>query len=302
MFAGYTRIYPFNTEDASSVFRLQEDKIKDQDALTVTGSGDTLLDLFMYGAKTVTCFDINILAKFYALLKISFIKAGMSYSEFDRFFLGERELILNKDIYDKYSSFLNENLKRFWDGIYEYLNTNNKNLVNSSHNLFYKIYDFFGTANRSYRNNSSYFGTEANYARLQEILKSKSLSDVNFVDSSLFDLPEKLAGKQYGYAYLSNILDFTELYYDNPEELDRKIAFREFILNNLSNIITEDGLIDVGFIAKHWQIGTTLKDSTIAFNEAAGFTIRDLNPYNKEDKVIVFNNKKLNLGEGHSFK
>ncbi|MDE5630645.1 MAG: hypothetical protein K2I70_03500 [Bacilli bacterium] len=95
MFAGYTRVYPFNTEDSSSVFRVQEDKIRSKDTLTVTGSGDALLDLFMNGASTVTCFDINGLAKFYALLKFSFVKTGMSYHEFEIFFLGKDTVILS---------------------------------------------------------------------------------------------------------------------------------------------------------------------------------------------------------------
>lgn len=301
MFAGYTRVYPFNTEDSSSVFKVQEDKIRNQDTLTVTGSGDALLDLFMNGASTVTCFDINGLAKFYALLKFSFVKAGMNYHEFKAFFLGEDTVTLSKEIYDKYSSFLDKNLKRFWDGIYEYLNVNNRKLLNSDHNLFYKIYSFFGTANQSYRNNCSYFGNEENYTRLQGILKGKSLNDINFVDSSLFDLPEKLTGKKYGYAYLSNILDFTDLYYENEDELARKIAFKEFILSNLTRIIKEDGVIDVGFIAKNWQLGKIFINSTLAFCEEDGFVIKDLKPYNDNDKIIVFDNKKLNLNTDQTF-
>lgn len=299
MFAGYTRVYPFNTEDSSSVFKIQKDRISNQDTLTVTGSGDALLDLFMNGANTVTCFDINGLAKFYALLKLFFVKAGMSYHEFETFFLGKDTVILSKEIYDKYSSFLDKNLKRFWDGIYEYLNVNNKKLLNSNHNLFYKIYDFFGTANKSYHNNCSYIGNEENYAKLQEILKSKTLDDVNFIDSSLFDLPEKLVDKKYGYVYLSNILDFTDLYFDNKDELDRKLAFKEFVLNNLTNIIVDNGTIDVGFIAENWQLSNTY---TLAFSNEEGFDIKDLKPYNDKDKVIVFVNRKLDLRTGITFR
>ncbi|MCM1053090.1 MAG: DUF3419 family protein [Ruminococcus sp.] len=299
MFEGYTRIYPFNTEDSSSVFKIQEDKIRNKDTLTVTGSGDALLDLFMYGASTVTCFDINGLAKFYALLKFSFVKAGMSYHEFETFFLGKDTVILSKKIYDKYSSFLDRNLKRFWDSIYEYLNANNVNLVNSEHNLFYKIYDFFGTANKSYHNNCSYFGNGENYTKLQEILKNKTLNDINFVDSSLFDLSEKLVGKKYGYAYLSNILDFTDLYFDSKNELDRKLAFKEFVLNNLTSIVEDNGTIDVGYITQNWQLDNTY---TLAFTKDEDFDIKDLEPYNDKDKVIVFVNRKLDLNAGMTFK
>lgn len=296
MFKGYTRIYPFNTEDSSSVFKIQEDKIKNKDVLTVTGSGDALLDLILYGADSITCFDINGMAKFYAILKITFIKSGMSYTEYKDFFLGNGSVILNKDIYDKYSCYLSDELKQFWDGIYEYLRVNNKQLLNSEHNMFYKIYDFFGSANQSYHNKCSYFNNQESYNKLQGILKNRSLSSISFIDSSLFDLPQVLSGRKYDYAYLSNILDFAELYFVNKDKADQKIAFKDFVLNNLANIIKEDGTIDVGFIASGWR-DMTLDDYRLIFNSEEGFTIKDLYPYNKQDKVIVFKNRKLDLSE-----
>lgn len=294
MFKGYTRIYPFNTEDSSSVFKVQEDKIKEKDVLTVTGSGDALLDLILYGAHSITCFDINGMAKFYAILKVTFIKSGMNYIEYKEFFLGNGTVILNKDIYDKYSSYLSDELKQFWDGIYEYLRVNNRQLLNSEHNLFYKIYSFFGSANQSYHNKCSYFNNEESYNKLQGILKDRNLSDINFVDSSLFDLPQVLSGKKYDYAYLSNIFDFAELYFNHPDKVDRKIAFKDFVLNNLSTIIKEDGTIDAGFIAAGWR-DMTYDDYGLIFSPEEGFTIKDLYPYNREDKVIVFKNRKLDL-------
>lgn len=119
------------------------------------------------------------------------------------------------------------------------------------------------------------------------------------MDSSLFDLPEKLADKKYGYVYLSNILDFTDLYFDNKEELDRKLAFKEFVLKNLTNIVVDNGTIDVGFVAKNWQLNNTY---TLAFGNDECFEIKDLEPYNDEDKVIVFVNRRLDLNENIIFK
>ena len=197
---------------------------------------------------------------------------------------------------------MSDDLKRFWDGIYSYLNINNKKLLNSEHNLFYKIYDFFGSANQSFGNKSSYLGSEENYRKLQEIIYNKSLMGVKYIDSSLYDLPNVVSDKKYDYAYLSNILDFTEYAFESEDEFDRKMAFKSFILNSFKNIVSEDGVIDVGFVAQNWQIGKTFVNSTLVFDNSEGFVIRDLKPYNEADKVIVYVNRKLDLTQGASLK
>lgn len=301
MFSGYTRIYPFNTEDSSSVFRKQEEHIRNQDCLTVTGSGDALLDLFLYGARHVTCFDINGLSKYYALLKFYFIQAGMTYQEFLSFFLGTKMKIFNKEIYDKYSSFLDENLKRFWDGIYKYLEINHKELLNSEHNLFYKIYDFFGTANQSYHNQSSYFTTE-NYRKLQAILQTKTNQDFQFVDVSLFEIESVLQEKKYSYAYLSNIMDFSHLYFSDENAYERLIAFKQFIINSFSKLLTSDGVATIGFIAKNWLLELKYEDYRNVFLLEEGFLLEGLKPYNQNDSIICYNQKKLMQNENFKLK
>ena len=76
-FAGYTPVYSFNTEDSASVFHHFRDYIKGQKVLTVTGSGDAILDLLLYGAKKIVSFDVNKSTIFYSKLKIAFIKSGL---------------------------------------------------------------------------------------------------------------------------------------------------------------------------------------------------------------------------------
>lgn len=301
MFAGYTRIYPFNTEDSASVFRMQEENIANNDVLTVTGSGDALLDLFMYGADKVTCFDINRLAKFYAILKFCFIKAGMNYEEYKKFFMGNGGIILEQEIYEKYKSYLSRDVRKFWDEIYQYLIDNNLQLKNSEHNLFYKIYDFFSNANSSYENKSSYFN-ESNYGRLQSILEGKSLEDVRFVDASLFDVPEILDGEYYDYAYLSNIMDFTDLYFDNKELAERLELFKQFILVNFRRIVREDGSIDVGFISHYWHNDEDRVEYSEVFSPEEGFRLKDLIPYNRSDKVLTYSSKRKMIDIEGSFK
>lgn len=292
MFEGYTRVYPFNTEDSAAVFRLHADKIVGQDCLTVTGSGDALFDLFLCGAKSVTCFDINLLAKYYAQLKFFFVQSGMSYQEYKEFFLGKDSVLLEESLYDKYSSFLPKDVKTYWDGIYAYLSVLGKPLLSSEHQLLYKIYDFFGSSNRSYGNSSSYF-TEENYAQLQKILQTKSIQDVHFVDTSLFQIQDVIQCQQFGYAYLSNILDFSNLYFMSESSYDRLLEFKKFILVSFSSILKEDGYADIGFVASHWQTDLTTTDYFFAFPLDEGFVFEGLKPYNLNDYVLGYKQRKL---------
>lgn len=287
MFEGYTRIYPFNTEDGASVCHKHQDNIKNQDALTITGSGDFMLDLFLYGAKSVTCFDINGLAKYYALLKFSFIKAGMSYKDYKEFFLGQDDIILKRDLYEKYKGCLDERVQRFWDAIYTYLENNNKQLHKSEHNLMYKIYDMFGSANRSYNNKSSYF-TEANFGRLQEILKSKSLENIRFYDASITKIPEILHGQKFGYAYLSNVIDFTDQLFNSESQDERIKMFKDFILVEFTNLVRENGAMSVGYISAGWDTNLLIDEYNRVFTNEEGFAVESLAPYNNDDSVLSY--------------
>lgn len=292
MFNGYTPIYPFNTEDISSVFKKRQNYIKNGHVLTVTGSGDALLDLFLNGADNVTCFDANGSAKYYTKLKFYAIKAGLSYEEYLEFFLGKNDSsILNYDIYKKFSHTLDEDTKKYWDSIYEYLNTSGQKLNSNSHSLLYSIIDPFGTANCTYKNPNSYC-SEENYQLLQEILKTKSLDEnVRFIDAPLFELGSHLDNSKFDYIYLSNIMDFTSTFINGslPERLEK---FREFIQVELSKNVSEDGTIDIAFLKENRAITSDVfysPDEYVSFFKPDdGFFIHSLEPYNHDDHIISF--------------
>ena len=56
--------------------------------LIVTGSGDQVLEAILHGAKNITCFDINFLAKYGCELKLASVQA-LDYEEFISFYKGE---------------------------------------------------------------------------------------------------------------------------------------------------------------------------------------------------------------------
>lgn len=276
MFEGYTRLYPFNTEMSCGVFAKNKEYIDNKDVLSITGSGDALLDLFKNGAKIVTCFDINGLAKFLAKMKFLFIKAGITYEEYIKFFsAAPRDFsdILNFEIYDKYSYNLDAESKKYWDAIIRYLKINKCTLEKDKNTLFYSTYDpFFGLFNTgTFGAKGSYLENKESFTKLQDILKNKSLDDCDFVDASLFDVDNTFKGRQFQYIYLSNVLDFAK----------NKEAFKQFIVNNLSSILSEDGWMDVSYIKETWSLGG-VKDTKQVFSSEEGFVFRSLEPYNKD--------------------
>ncbi len=297
MFEGYTRLYPFNTENSSAVFAINKEYIENNAVLSITGSGDAPLDLFLNGAKTVTCFDINGLAKFLAVLKFSFIKAGISYEEYVNFFSADPrkfEDYLDFDIYEKYSdNILDENAKKYWDNIIRYLEINNISLKKDKNTLFYNAHDaLFGLfTNSSFSVKGSYLENEESFKRLQDILKQKSIKDLTLVDASLFDIDKVLEGKKYKYIYLSNVLDFSDYYFNDYDYVESKEKFKEYIVNNLSALLDENGLIDVSYVKDSWSLGN-IETTLQVFSTDEGYNLQSLVPYS-EDRVLSITSSEL---------
>lgn len=302
-FNGYTPAYPFNTEDISSVFRKHADYINGQDVLTVTGSGDALIDLFMYGANNVTCFDANGTAKYYAKLKFYAIKSGLSYEEYLTFFMGDVTKgysILNYEIYKKFCHTLDADTKRFWDSIYEYLGNSGQELKWNEHDILYSIVSEFGTTNCTFENPNSYCNRD-NYQIAQKMLANKTSDNIKFIDAPLFDLGNHLGSKKFDYAYLSNIMDFTSTFIPNDNLNERLALFKQFIFTVMANLINESGVIVTAFLKKEYlgsnnDILSKLEDYKEVFSAIENFVVQDLQPYNSKDHIIAFYNKVLDYG------
>jgi len=245
-FSGVSPLYKYNTEDSASVFNSHKDKITEQNVVTITGSGDAILDLFMNGANKIISFDSNELTKYWAELK--FIAAKyLSYEDFLKLIN-----IFDEDLYNKISEYLTKNTKKFWDEIILFSNTINKELNSDNSLLFYKSSIF--SSNCTYKNPVGYCNKD-NYYRMQETLKNKTIDDIQFITCDIYELPNKVDLSNYSYAYFSNVLDFicgVDKYDINEEKLEE---FKQFIQTKMIPSMKDSSNIDLCYISSSWHMG-----------------------------------------------
>ncbi len=301
VFSGYKPVYPFNTENIASVYLTYSPYIKGQDVLTVIGSGDSILDLFLQGARSITCFDSNKTAKHYAALKFAAVKAKLSFEEFSLFFFAEdfSSRLYNYDIYLKIRESLPDAEKKIWDAVYLKVKKDNIEFNPRKTNITYQQFDnFIGfrCKNWTVDNEHGYFNEE-NYKKLIEAVEEKSFNDITFIDAQLFDLDKYLQNRKFAFVYLSNIMDFTSTFIDAETLEERLEIFKNFISNVARKWTINNGIVVVSFISKYRQFSNDIfidvNKYRPKFESVDNFYMLDIVPNNRKDIIIVYCNEKL---------
>lgn len=300
-FSGFKPVYPFNTENIASVYLTYSPYIEGQDILTVTGSGDSILDLFLQGAKSVTCFDSNKTAKHYAALKFAAAKARLSFEEFSRFFYAEdfSSRLYDYRLYLRIREQLPDVEKQVWDAVYSKVHDNNLEFDPKKTNITYQQFDnFIGfrCQNWTIYNRDGYLSKE-NYDKLLDAVEDKSFEDITFIDAPLFELNEYLQNRKFAFVYCSNIMDYTSTFIEGKVLSERLEIFKEFIKNVASKWVIDNGIIVVSFVSGFRQFS----DDTYydvdkyrpMFRSVDGFYMLDILPSNSNDLIIVYCNKTL---------
>jgi len=284
-FAGVSPLYVFNTEDSACVFHDRKDNIEGKTVTTVTGSGDAILDLFLYGAEKIISFDTNSMTRFFAELK--FIAAKyLSFAEFIDFIRNFKE-----DIFRKIEKYLSPECSKVWNELYEYSNLSYNTPIKDAENggLFYPTLSIF-YSNSTIHNSKGYFNEE-NYLRLQEILKNKSLDDITFITCDLFQLPYKIDLNNSSYVYLSNIMDFIVGINENQLDKNALEKFKDFILKELLPKLKSGANIDLSYIKKTWHMYVNDNIYEEIYTNKEGFSMENLS--NGKDKILSFKSAKI---------
>lgn len=215
-FSIYSKIYAFTTENIAAYYANID--FCDKKILTICSSGDHILNACLLGCRKIDCFDINIFTKYYMFLKLSAVKI-LSYQEFNEFFIGPSRFCV--DLYSKVSHLLEDDIKLFWDSIYE--NYNVKDVIDK---LFMKT-DYVKTSGIY-----NLYLKEENYNLLKSILLTENI-EISFIQSDVLDLYNKISGN-YDYIFLSNIVDYLSNYYNNESKKNYINYINNFLIKNIN--------------------------------------------------------------------
>ena len=209
----FNSIYPFTTENIAGY--MDELNLTDKKIITVTGSGDHIINAIVSGSIDITTFDINPLAKYYMDLKLAGIKE-FSYEEFLQIFLYD-EKNLNSDSINKLNMpdesklFWNEQLMLFRN---DWIQLKKSSLFNRKH---------FNPTSKLWQN------TYLEKGKYKKTKQSIDGAEIKFLNNNLKDL---ILNQNYDYMFLSNISDHINLMY-NSNTLEN---YHKLLLGFLKNV------------------------------------------------------------------
>lgn len=217
-----TFIYRFTNE---SIELYKNYLMNRKKVLSVTASGDQILNSILFGSKEIDSFDISRFPKYYFELKKAAIET-LTRDEFIDFFVGKHLSSLVgfiscykglendklKEYYSGFNSNMDKDYKEFWDEIFDIYDINQ---------VFYSSLFFSDDCHFQALNPYLY---DNNYEKLQKNIKNAKvkhyIGDIRQISGML--------NKEYDLVNLSNIIN----YIDSDEYKD--------ILNNLS--LSDDGI------------------------------------------------------------
>jgi MoaA/NifB/PqqE/SkfB family radical SAM enzyme len=239
-FSENSPIYAFTTENLDGYF--SHLNIKDKTILSVGGSGDHLINAYLYGAEKVMCFDSNRLAYFYAELKLKALK-NLSFIDFKKFLLRNPEKNNQTFSFETYKSLkteLSPLTRHFFDQLYEQFNNDGHAIRESK--FFNNRHD---SAERKIKTNP-YLHSEKNYKKAQKTLQDKPLlwktiplqelclNKILFMGNQKFDL-----------ILLSNIADYSDKIIHTQNYLE---DFRNQIITPLTQHLKSKGKLVFAYL------------------------------------------------------
>lgn len=225
-------------------------EVKDKKVLTVTASGDQLINLAFLGATSVSNFDSNKNSYYITTLKIAALNA-LTYEEFLSYFtscedkkisnlgmlfvpeeVNENPHYLSYNLYSKIRYYLPSDVRYYFDCLYQEYDFNSDKLQLSG--LFYN------TSKKDAIDNNIYLNNPNNYYIAREQMKRVSY---NFYKCDVYQIND--ISDSYDIILLSNIYDYVTVN-DYSGEVDNS-TYIEYIKNGLNNILNSNGQVAVTY-------------------------------------------------------
>lgn len=224
----YAPMYLYGTEMISKYY--PKVGLKNKKVLTISGSGDQVINAYFFGAREVVGFDLNKLSAYIINLKFAAIKR-LNYLEFLRFFgTGKNDAGLSYELYLKMIPELDKDTKRFFDAVYIRYKYDGKKMARSV--LFHSRK--FNVA--SLMEINVYLKNEHNYKKTKILINKVKFK---FVRSNVLNLMSVLREK-FDVINLSNVPNFvTAFSFRNKKDPVNK--FYKFVILKLKNLLFQDG-------------------------------------------------------------
>lgn len=278
-----SRLYSMTTENIYGFLKNYD--LRNKKILTVAGSGDQRLNAYLMGASDITCFDINPLTLLQLRLKDSAIK-NINYEKFIKFFgiysrkYGNYYHILDNRIFTEFKDTLDKDTYEFFNYI-----------INESNKDKKSFYFDFDNELCLLKEMNAYLD-EDKYYELRKIINDK---DVNFIESDLLSLPDKLNDEKFDMILLSNISDYTHQIYDNNDLKEYRL-----LIDRLMNNLNSYGVLQVGYIYSIYSLFDNVSDFHKKRKREQYFTkdifnsisVPSYKSYDTNDKVIVYQKTK----------
>ncbi len=206
-------MYIYATEMVSSYY--SKLSLGKKTVLTISGSGDQVLNAYFFGAKDVISFDLNKHSFFITYLKFTAIKI-LSYTEFLKFFGTKyNNTGLGYELYKKIRTNLNNNTRAFFDSTYEENSYSGSKIIKSE-----KYFRRRGDLSlKPAKIINIYLKNERNYLKLRNIIKDQKLT---FIQSDIVGISKKIqpSKEKIDLINISNVINYlsTSVKSDDPEK------------------------------------------------------------------------------------
>ncbi len=232
-FSKRSKVYPFTTENLAGY--MEHLNLEDKKVLSVTGSGDHILNSFYYGSDNVIGFDINSFAAFFAELKFNALRK-LNFEDFKKYLFVENHQAMDFEVYNSIKEGLSESCLSFFDNLYEDYSFRGVDLRKGK--LFNKRFDFDDLRIRS----NPYLFSRHNFEKTKSNIQDRN---INLINSNIRDLSFKLEDN-FDVVLLSNLADYSQqIYPNNPNPFN---SFCEEIILPIKKHLKNEGVICSAYV------------------------------------------------------
>ncbi len=241
-FSSFCPTYSFATENLTGY--MSQIDLQNKRVLTVSASGDQIIEAYAMGATEVESFDINILSAFVTDLKLTAVKT-LSFEEYQKFLLRQDQnnpnqlnsQALNKKTYLKLRSQLNDSTQTFFDNLYQLFQDGSQ--IRESP-IFNNQYD----TNQLKTFSNKYLQSKHYYEQAQLNLRKGQIP--SWTCSSVTELTKNFTDEKFDVILLSNIADYAEAMFPNNSNYIQK--FIKQVIQPLVPKLNPRGIICAAYV------------------------------------------------------